>query len=152
MGVIKALTPTTPEIEPLIAEAAGEGYQFLDRLLSEWESGANRFDQPGEMLCGYWEDGVLVAVGGLNRDPFAGEPSAGRIRRIYVRPARRNCGVGAALVQHLVENARKTFRLLYLRSESADAARLYERLGFRPCTLPFATHVLQLNPSTSARS
>lgn len=136
----------------MMAEAAAEGFQFLGRLQAEWESGTNRFDQPGEMLCGYWEDGVLVAVGGLNRDPFAADPTAGRIRRIYVRPAWRNRGVGAALVKHLVENARKSFRLLYLRAESADAARLYERLGFQPCAAPFATHVLNLDATSSSRT
>ena len=73
-------------LDELRAEARAEGYNFIDRLANEWESGMNRFDASGETLCGHLENGLLVAVGGLNRDPFAGRADVGRIRRVYVRP------------------------------------------------------------------
>jgi hypothetical protein len=45
-------------------------------------------------------------------------------------------------VTALVEEARKSFKCVRLRAENADAARLYERLGFLPIENPDATHIL----------
>jgi len=94
------------------------------------------------MLCGHLDQGLLVAVGGLNCDPFAGRPEVGRIRRVYVRPAWRNKGIGRALVISLIEQARTHFRCVRLRAENEEAARLYERIGFTPIANPDATHIL----------
>jgi GNAT superfamily N-acetyltransferase len=93
-------------------------------------------------LCGHLEEGLLLAVGGLNLDPFAGRPDIGRLRRVYVRPAWRNKGIGRALVTALVDQARRNFRCVRLRAENADAARLYESMGFSPIQSPDATHIL----------
>ena len=133
-------------LELLQAEAKAEGYGFIERLVNEWESGANRFEGPGEFLSGHMEEDQLVAVGGLNCDPFAGSPEIGRIRRIYVRPAWRNKGIGRALVSALMEEARKSFKCVRLRAENSEAARLYESLGFAPIADPDATHILYFSP------
>ncbi len=129
-------------LERLQSEARAEGYRFIDTLVEEWVSAQNRFDAPGEALCGHLEDGLLVAVGGLNLDPFAGRPDMGRIRRVYVRQAWRNQGIGRALVTALVNEARACFHRVRLRAENADAARLYERIGFVPISSPDATHII----------
>ncbi len=142
LDIQKFVLPT-PGFERLLAEASAEGIRFIQRLHDEWTSGENRFDGPGEGLWGCWQNGVLVGLGGVNRDPFAGDEHAGRIRRVYVRPGWRGSGVGSSLVAHLIEHARKAFQRVYLRSESPAASRLYERLGFEPCDEPFATHVLR---------
>jgi GNAT superfamily N-acetyltransferase len=137
-----------PGMALLHAEARSEGYNFVDTLLDEWDSETNRFDAPGEILCGHMDDGLIVAVGGLTYDPFglfrpfAGHPDTGRIRRVYVRSAWRNQGIGRALVTALVEYARKNFRHVRLRAENEDAARLYERMGFSAISNPDATHIL----------
>jgi GNAT superfamily N-acetyltransferase len=133
-------------LEVLQAEAKAEGYGFIERLVNEWESGANRFEGPGEVLSGQMEEDQLVAVGGLNCDPFAGSAAIGRIRRIYVRPAWRNKGIGRALVSALMEEARKSFKCVRLRAENSKAARLYESLGFAPIADPDATHILYFSP------
>jgi GNAT superfamily N-acetyltransferase len=138
----RKITLPLPGLDDLLAEARTEGYDFIDTLVDDWASAANRFDGPGEALFGCFEAGVLVAVGGLNVDPFAGDPQTGRIRRVYVQSQGRNRGVGAALMKVLVDEARKSFKCVRLRAESPDAARLYERLGFRPIENPDATHVL----------
>jgi GNAT superfamily N-acetyltransferase len=131
-----------PGMEELQFEARAEGHNFIERLVKEWTSGENRFDAPGELLCGCIEDGVLVAVGGLNRDPFA-DADIGRIRRVYVRPGWRKKGIGKTLVEALVEKARENFRCVRLRSVNPDAARLYERIGFLPIADAKATHMMK---------
>ena len=139
---VRKIVLSTPGIELLQSEARDEGYDFIETQVEEWASGANRFDAPGEALCGHVGQGLLVAVGGLNCDPFAGRPDMGRIRRIYVRPAWRNRGIGRALVTALVDEARTHFSCVRLRAENAGAARLYERMGFVPIANPDATHIM----------
>ena len=130
--------------EELHAEARAEGFDFMDTLLDDWLDGSNRFDAPGEALCGVFEQERLIAVGGLNVDPFLNDPEVGRVRRVYVRAAWRNKGIGAALVMALVERAKASFRHVRLRAESADAGRLYERLGFAALESADATHGMEL--------
>ena len=144
MSAIEQIRLPLPGIEELRREAHEEGFQFLETLFEEWVSGVNRFNAPGEVLCGAMEAGLVVAVGGLNCDPFAGRPDVGRIRRVYVRPGWRGLGIGQALVEALIEHARGSFRVVRLRAENSGAARLYERLGFSRCQDPDATHVLAL--------
>lgn len=129
-------------LERLQSEAREEGYEFIDTLVDEWASARNRFDAPGEALCGHLEEGLLVAVGGLNCDPFAGRPDMGRIRRVYVMAAWRNQGIGRALMTALIDQAGTHFRCVRLRAENAGAARLYESMGFAPIASPDATHIL----------
>jgi GNAT superfamily N-acetyltransferase len=139
---IRKIELPVPGIQVLQSEAQEEGYDFIETLMEEWASAKNRFDAQGEALCGYLDQGLLVAVGGLNCDPFAGLPDMGRIRRVYVRPAWRNKGIGRALVTALVEKARSHFSCVRLRAENAEAARLYESMGFAPIASPDATHIL----------
>ena len=66
----------------------------------------------------------------------------GRIRRVYVKSAWRNRGIGRALVSALMNHARRYFSCVRLRAENALAARLYESMGFSPIESPDATHIL----------
>jgi GNAT superfamily N-acetyltransferase len=139
---IQKIELPVPGMESLQSEALAEGFGFIQTLVEQWASAENRFDAPGEILCGHLDHGLLVAVGALNIDPFAGDNEIGRIRKIYVRPAWRNKGVGRALVTTLVEEARKSFRAVRLRADNMNAARLYEKIGFAPIESPDATHML----------
>ncbi|MFY9853477.1 MAG: GNAT family N-acetyltransferase, partial [Terracidiphilus sp.] len=96
------------------------------------------------------DQGLIVAVGGLNCDPFAGRPDIGRIRRVYVRAAWRNRGIGRALVAALVDAARQKFNCVRLRAENASAARLYERMGFASIVSQDATHILSFDKTDPA--
>jgi len=136
------MTLPVPGFDLLLAEAQAEGYGFIKTLAEEWASAENRFDATGETLCGAFDNNDLIAVGGLNIDPFAQNPEIGRIRKVYVRPAWRSQGIGRALMLTLIEEARKGFRSVRLRAENAGAARLYERLGFTPIDDPGASHIL----------
>lgn len=145
MIAIQQIQLPKPGLEQLRAEARQEGFLFIERLWTEWRGGENRFDAPGELLYGCLEKTLLVAIGGLNKDPFAGRPEVGRIRRVYVRPAWRNRGIGEALVRALIEKARTNFVSLHLRADNSTAARLYERIGFSRCSMSNATHILILD-------
>jgi GNAT superfamily N-acetyltransferase len=147
MIAIRKIELPIPGIERLQQEACDEGYDFIETLVEEWASATNRFQGPGEILCGYVDEGLLVAVGGLTCDPFAGRPDMGRIRRVYVRSAWRNRGIGRALVAALVDHAGTHFSCVRLRAENALAAGLYESMGFVPIESPDATHILVLKNS-----
>ncbi len=127
-----------------LAEAArGEGFRFLDRLRREWEDGSNRFEAPGEVLFGAYVDGVLVGTGGLTRQGS----SLGRVRRVYVHPEFRRRGIAGALMAAVLEFGRDWYSELVLYTETSEAARLYEGLGFvaeDPEGPDHATHRLDL--------
>jgi len=143
---IERLGALPPEaFSALLAESEREGLSLLRRLADEWASGANRFDRPGEALFGAWMGPELVGLGGLNVDPYAGTDRAGRVRHLYVRPAARGRGIGERLVTEIVEAARGRFESLRLRTANPGAARLYERMGFRPCAdVPHCTHLMTM--------
>jgi len=152
MILIQKIELPVAGLEQLHAEAKQSGYDFIDTLVDEWTSGANRFEASGEILCGHFDQGQLVAVGGLTIDPFVGRSDTGRIRRVYVRSSWRDKGIGRALVSTLIEEARKNFHHVRLRAENEDAARLYERMGFTPIDDPGATHTLSFEDHTFERN
>jgi GNAT superfamily N-acetyltransferase len=148
---IRPVVLPIPGLQSMTDEAAAEDFEFLDRLIDEWQSGANRFDGPGETLLGVFHEDTLVGIGGLNRDPFLGNPAVGRIRRIYIRAAWRNFGVGTDLVTALLARAQENFEQVRLRAVNPSAGRLYERLGFQPIDDAHATHALILNPRSQQK-
>ena len=121
----------TGRLATLVAESERQGFRFVRRLVEEWESGANRFDRPGEALFVARVGDDVVGVCGLNVDPYAGDPKIGRVRHLYVLVPHRRSGIGEQLVADVLEAARGRFERLHLRTTNAIAARLYERLGFR---------------------
>lgn len=130
----------------LAADAEADGWRMVSRLMAEWEQRINRFDGPGECIHSVIEaDGSVIAVGGLNRDPFAGDPVIGRIRRLYVATTHRRRGVGSALMERLTADAAGHFRLLHLRTNNPVAADFYEAIGFSRVTgEPKWTHRIRL--------
>jgi GNAT superfamily N-acetyltransferase len=143
--------PPWDALEPLIAGSEGEGFRFLLRLRDEHLAGVARFDAPGEVLLGAWEGPVLVAVGGVSRDPYREEAGAGRLRHLYVRRAERRRGVGRRLVAALHARARRHFAVLRLRTDTPEAAAFYEALGYvREPPGGTATHRLDLFPASVA--
>lgn len=133
------------DLLPLLEESEREGFRFVRRVLEEWRSGVNRFTGRGEVLFGAWIGGTLVGLCGLMQDPYQERPEVGRLRNLFVLPAYRSHGIGAALTQTVIDAARASFDTLRLRAGTAGAARLYERLGFSPVAkVPDCTHLLQL--------
>jgi GNAT superfamily N-acetyltransferase len=129
----------------LVAESERSGHRFVRRLVSEWASGANRFNRPGEALFAVYVGGQVVGVCGLNADPYTPEPRVGRVRHLYVRAAHRRSGIGRRLVVAVIEAAVGVFDRLNLRTEDPQSARFFEGLAFSACAgQPHCTHVLNL--------
>ena len=129
-------------LEGLVAASELEGFEFVRRLEREWQSGANRFDRPGEVLLAAFVGDELAAIGGLNVDPYLSDPQVGRVRHVFVAPHRRDAGVGSALVRAILAAGLPHFSRIRLRTANARSHPFYERLGFeRLGDDPTATHV-----------
>lgn len=133
------------DLQPLLQEARQQGFEFLDRLVEEYLDGTNQFRQPGEALFGGYSGQQLVAIGGLNRDPYLQEADTGRVRHVYVLSPWRGQGVGKQLVQRIIDEARHHYRLLTLRTLTEPASKFYCAIGFQTkLEVPGATHYLVL--------
>ncbi len=88
-----------------------------------------------------WDGGTLVGCGALKEL----DPAHGEVKSMHTAVEARGSGVGAAILRHIVEEARQRgYRRLSLETGSQDAfgpaRRLYERHGFTYCA-PFAEYV-----------
>ena len=129
------------KLSSLVTEAADTGFHALARLVAEWQSGRNRFDRRGEAIFIATENGHIVGVCGLNRDPYLGDPTVGRLRHLYVAVDHRRKGIGSRLVRAIVAEARGRFVRLRLRTDSPDADTFYRSLGFTAFTAePACSH------------
>lgn len=102
---IKTVLDLPPGIEALRIEASSAGFRFMEKLTKEWETQTNRFDKPGELLAGAFQNGQLVAIGGLNIDPYAGDITIARLRHLYVLKRIRRQGVASRLARYLLDKA-----------------------------------------------
>ncbi len=118
------------DIYSLIAESQAEGHRHLTRLLDEYESGANRFKEPGEALFIAIHKATIIAICGLNRDPYSKNKSVGRVRRLYVSRPFRRTGVAQKLMKYVIDLARENFEILVLRTDNPIADLFYKKLGF----------------------
>lgn len=141
---VGAFTNTEGEILRLANKARSEGFSFVDRLLDDWRNGSNCFDGEGECLLQVASADTLVAVGGINRDPYTAEPNVGRIRHVYVRPKFRRSGAGRVLMEELLEQPMH-FKRIRLRATDERAYQFYESLGFVPSNEPHASHVFKIS-------
>lgn len=137
----------TVDVSKLVEESEAEGYRFLKRLVSQYEDGTNTFNQPGEVLYGVWDQhGQLVAIGGLNRDPYSSKEGVGRLRRFYISPNSRRQGIGTLLLKAIIDHGRSHFKEIVVRTDSASADAFYRANGFSAdLGLPEATHGLTLD-------
>ncbi|MEM5421215.1 GNAT family N-acetyltransferase [Paraburkholderia ferrariae] len=137
---IHQLTDLPSQIGDLEREATEEGFKFFGRLVAEWHTGSNRFDKPGECLLAVTENGILVAIGGLNADPYRPDGTTARLRRLYVAKAFRRRGIGEALVSALLEKASLQFHSVRLSTDTESASTFYCRRGFITVDDETATH------------
>ena len=129
-----------PFLDGLREEACLNGYRMLDRLTSEWVSGTNRFDRPGEALLAAYADDVLAGIGGLTLEPaIAG---ALRMRRFYVRIAYRRLGIARALAEALLADVRRSGRRVTANA-APGSEPFWEALGFAREQSGGYTHILR---------
>jgi len=123
----------------LRSEADAEGIRNATRLEADWESSAERFDKLGEILLAGFDSETLVAIGGLTIEPDS-TVKALRLRRLYVRPAWRNRGIGRAVATALVEHGFSFVELLTLNAGVPGAGGFWEALGFGRVVHESRTH------------
>jgi GNAT superfamily N-acetyltransferase len=145
LTVVRLDTLSAAEMRPLLDEGLRQGFRFVQTLLDEYESGANRFDSEGAALFGVYDGEMLVGVGGVQRDPYLNRVDVGRVRHVYVLNEYRRQGAGKRLLDALIEHAGEHYTLLTLRTPTAAASAFYEAIGFAHETvIPEATHSLKL--------
>ncbi|MFK9003161.1 GNAT family N-acetyltransferase [Pseudomonas pergaminensis] len=140
---IQQITHLPAEVFTLEKEAVAEGFRFLTRLISEWESGTNRFNAPGECLMAAYSNQQVIGIGGLSVEPYT-QPDTARLRRVYVAPAARNQHVGQALVKALVAQATLHFQTVRLSTDTSGGDAFYLRCGFTRTEDVHATHIIEL--------
>lgn len=96
--------------------------------------------QPGVTFWSAWREGELLGCCALKEL----EPGHGEVKSMRTVGAWQRRGVGARLLQHLLdESARRGYRRLSLETGSmaafAPARNLYARFGFAPCP-PFGDY------------
>lgn len=74
----------THKLMMLVDESRTEGFRHLKRLVSDYDTGTNKFDKDGEALFLALKNGDIVGVCGLNEDPHSENKEIGRVRRLYV--------------------------------------------------------------------
>lgn len=139
------------DVSKLLEESEAEGYRFLRRLVNQYEDGTNTFNKAGEVLYGVWDHtGELVAIGGVNRDPYTDKEGVGRLRRFYISEHVRRQGIGTKLLKEIVDYSKGHFNELVVRTDSSSADAFYRANGFSgDLGLPDATHHMALESEYS---
>lgn len=133
----------------ILAGSRSEGHRMVSRMLADFEVGTNCFNSAGEVLLAHIAHSTIVAVCGLNREEETAFGRAGRVRRLYVMPARRREGLARSLVEAIAACARDYHDVLTVNAGSPAARVFFEHLGFLPVSHPNITHVRRLEPPTS---
>ena len=124
---------------------AAEGFRFLERLLNDFKDGSNTFNHFGEGIFGvFTEEDEIVAIGGLNNDPYLNEQYIGRLRRFYVDKAYRRNGIGSLLVKRIIDEAKGYYKILVLHTDTENAEHFYTTIGFTKGNLyPNSSHFME---------
>lgn len=133
-------------VQSLSDESKREGYSFIERTITDWNSGANRFSAPGEKLWGLFVGPDIIGIGGLNQDPYAAIPNIGRVRHLYIQSRYRRNGYATALMLNIIDHARLHFVALRLFTDNQSASVFYETLGFKRTDDVKASHILNFQP------
>jgi GNAT superfamily N-acetyltransferase len=121
------IADTLPEgFAALRAEADTEGHRHMARLAAEIAEAPELF----VALLAAFEDGELLGIGGMTVEPA--DPSAIRMRRLYVARAARGRGVARAIANALLNEALGETRLVTVHAGNPGAERFWEAVGFAP--------------------
>jgi GNAT superfamily N-acetyltransferase len=130
-----------PALRVLASLASAEGFRFVQRFVDDIAAGSASLHSRTEFFVGVVDDDRLIGFGGVTPDPYVNHEGVGRLRHLYVRPDRRDEGIGAQLVRVLEQHALAAgYAQLRLRTDTSAAARFYERLGYSIVNDDSATH------------
>ena len=130
---IRPFRPTDQSAaQQLILDGLQEHWGTLDPTLNpDLNDITASYLQAGHAFFVVEEDGALIGTGGLLNEA----PGVGRIVRVSVSPAQRRRGLGRAISEFLITNARQRGCHTLLVETTATwtaAIRLYETCGFTP--------------------
>ena len=129
------------ELEKLAKDALEDGYKIVRKTIDQWKDGTNRFSDYREVLYGAKKDGNIIAIGGINIDPYLMDEDIGRLRHVYVHRNYRNQGIAKALLEKVLEEKSQYYRVLRLIARNEVAMQLYEEYGFKKVVEFKATHI-----------
>ena len=140
-----------PEIRALLAEHL-RNMQELSPPESVHALDVAALRRPEITFWTAWSRGELMGCGALK----ALDPTHGEVKSMRTVSARRRTGVGRAILEHIVREARtRSYARLSLETGSmqafAPARRLYETFGFTYCG-PFADYAADPNSVFMTRS
>lgn len=127
---VKKVDLNKTEFTDLVNESLSEGHRHINRLLEDYKSGTNRFDEEGEALFAAYLKDRIIGICGLNKDPYLNDRSIGRVRRLYVLKAYRQNGVGRRLMYTVIQEARRHYTVIVLSTDNPVADKFYRSLGF----------------------
>lgn len=130
--IIKEAEQLPAQIETLLKLANKEGVNVVQRLIDEYASGQNRFQDEGEFFLIAYDGDKLIGCGGLNqqREEEGQKSRIGRVRRFYVHPKYRRHGVGKDLLAYLETKAKPNFSALCLQTYTRLAADFYQKQNY----------------------
>ena len=118
--------------------AVGPGFAIVD---PEVGAMSMHYDPDADPPAAYFvlDDGTRV-LGGAGFAPLKGGPKATcELRKMYLRPQTRGCGLGRRLLEHVLAQAHAAgYRRCYLETMATmqRARALYESVGFSPLRKP----------------
>ncbi|PGD93970.1 GNAT family N-acetyltransferase [Bacillus wiedmannii] len=134
------------EYDYLIEESKEEEFNFLIRLISEYENKINIFNKTGECLYGIFQGEKLIGIGGLNEDPYTENNKISRLRRFYIAKEYRRKGLGRLLLVRIISDAKKYFNIVVLNTDTVQGDKFYTSIGFvKGIKFVGASHYLNLN-------
>ena len=131
--LIQKLDELPEQIIELSLVSQNEGFKFINRLISEYQSGQNCFDEVGEALYGMQYANQLIAIGGVNATL---NKDVGGLRRFYVHPEYRRQGIGELLLRSVEEHAKQYFNEIVLYTDTHRAAAFYKKMGYSETNMP----------------
>lgn len=106
------------EISHLVQDSKEGGFNFLIKLINEYENKINVFNKTGEYLYGIFQGEKLIGIGGLNEDPYTENNKIGRVRRFYIAKEYRRKGLGRLLLVRILSDAKKYFNIVVLNTDT----------------------------------
>jgi GNAT superfamily N-acetyltransferase len=129
-------------VHNLLNESKINGYDFIQRTIDDWNSGVNKFSKPGEKLWGLVLATDLIAIGGINLDPYVEDINIGRVRHLYVQESHRRKGYATLLMNAIINKGRQHFNVLRLFTDNPAASEFYSTLGFQKVNRLKVSHIL----------